>query len=55
MFKNEEGHRAVLTEQGASATQMATAKFLNIVSKFTGMTGETSDAISEYQHGHVFT
>ena len=46
--KDEEGHRAVFTEQGASASQMAAAKFLDTISKLPGMAGETSDAISAY-------
>ena len=44
--KDEEGHRAVFTEQGASGSQMAAAKFMDTSSKLPGMTGETSDAIS---------
>ena len=47
-LKDEEGHRAVFTEQGASASQMAAAKFLDTISKLPGMAGETSDAISAY-------
>ena len=44
--KDEEGYRAVFTEQGASASEMAAAKFLDTISKLLGMAGETSDAIS---------
>ena len=46
--KDEEGYRIVLTEQGASASQMAAAKFFNTLSKLLGMAGEASDAVSEY-------
>ena len=46
--KDEEGHRAVFTEQGASA--MAAAKFLDTIFKLLRMAGETSDAISAYTH-----
>ena len=35
-------------EQGASASQMAAAKFLDTISKLPGMAGDTSDAISAY-------
>ena len=49
-LKDEEGHRAAFTEQGASASQMAAAKFLDSISKLPGMAGETSDAISAYTH-----
>ena len=31
--QDEEGYRAVFTEQGASASQMGTAKFLDTISK----------------------
>ena len=40
------GYRAVFGEQGASASQMASAKFLDRTSKFLGKTGEASDAVS---------
>ena len=39
------GHRTVPTEQGASASQMAAAKFLDTIRKLPGMAG---DAISAY-------
>ena len=35
--KDEEGHSAVCTEQGASVSQMAAAKFLDTISKLLGM------------------
>ena len=35
---DEEGHRAVFSEQGVPASQMAPAKFLDIISKLLGMT-----------------
>ena len=38
--KDEEGHRAVFTEQGASASQMAAAKFLDTISKLPGWVEE---------------
>ena len=43
--KDEEGYRAVCTEQVASASQMAAAQFLDTISKIPGMAAETSDAI----------
>ena len=46
--KDEEGYRAVFTEPGASASQMATARLLDTISKLPGTAGETSDAISAY-------
>ena len=42
---DEEGHRAVLSEARASASQMAVAKFLDTISMLPGVTGETRDAI----------
>ena len=44
--KDEGGYRAVFTEHGVSASQMAAARFLDAISKLLGMAGETSDAIS---------
>ena len=46
--KDEEGHRAVFTEQGASASQLAAAKFLDPISQRPGMVGEASDAVSAH-------
>ena len=45
--KDECGYSAVFAEQGASASQMAAAKFLDVTSK---LSGEASDAASEYFH-----
>ena len=42
------GHGAVFAEQGASASQMAAAKFLDTISKFLGVTGEASGAVSAF-------
>ena len=41
-------HLKKYKEQGASASQMAAAKFLNTLWKLPGMAGETSDALSAY-------
>ena len=46
--KDEEGYRAVFADHGASASQVAAAKFLDTTSKLLGMGAETSDAISAY-------
>ena len=46
--KTKKDTRAVFTEQGALASQMAAAKFLDTISKLLDMAGETSDAISAY-------
>ena len=44
-MKDEEGYRAVFTEQSSSACQMAAARFLDTISKLPRMAGETSGAI----------
>ena len=46
--KDEEGYRAVFADHGASASQVAAAKFLDTTSKLLGMGVETCDAISAY-------
>ena len=43
------GCRAVFTEQGASVSQTAAAKFFDTFSKLLGMGGETSDAVFSVQ------
>ena len=40
--------KAVFTKQGASASQMAAARFLDTISRFPCMTGEASDAVTAY-------
>ena len=44
-LKNEEGYRAVITEQGASASQMAAARFVDTISKLLDTAGEATDAV----------
>ena len=51
--QRRKGHGAVFTEQGASASQMAAAKFLDTVSKLLDMAGERSDAISAYTQAQM--
>ena len=46
--KDESGFYAAFTEQGASASQMAAAKFLDTIARMPGMKGEASDAVSAY-------
>ena len=46
--KDESGFYAAFTEQGASASQMAAAKFLDAIARMPGMKGEASDAVSAY-------
>ena len=38
-IKDERGYKAVFADQGASASLMAAAKFLDTISKLLGMTG----------------
>ena len=46
--KDESRYRAAFAEQGASASQMAAAMFLDTITKFLGMTSELSDPVSAY-------
>ena len=46
--KDEEGYRAVFSEQGTSASHLTAAKFLDTISRFPGMKGEEADATSAY-------
>ena len=46
--KDECGDRAVFAEQGFSASQMAAAQFVDTTSKFLGMTGGASEAVSAH-------
>ena len=47
-IKDEEGYRAVFTEQGASASQMVGAKTLDACARMPGMAGSAADAVSAY-------
>ncbi|MHC4952052.1 MAG: integrase catalytic domain-containing protein, partial [Planctomycetota bacterium] len=46
--KDEDGYLAVFTEQGASASNMAAAKFMDALARMPGNDGEDSDAIGAY-------
>ena len=46
--KDETGSFAVFTEQAASASHMAAAKFLDAIARFPGCSGEDSDAIKAH-------
>jgi len=48
IVKEEDGTYAVFTEQGASASNMAAAKFLDAIARIPGNDGEDSDAIGAY-------
>ena len=45
---NEEGYRAVFSEQGTSASHMEAAKMLDALAHFEGCDGQNSDAMSAY-------
>ena len=47
-MKDEYGHFAVFSEQGASASHLASSKFMDTIALFPGNFGEDSDAISAY-------
>ena len=46
--KDDTGCQAVLTEQGASASQMTAAKVLDTISRLLGMAWEANDAVSAF-------
>ena len=46
--KDETGFYAVFTEQGASASQMVAAKFLDSLARMPGMKGQAADAVKAY-------
>ena len=48
IVKDDNGYRAVFTEQGASASQIAGATSLDTVSRLAGMAREADDAVSAY-------
>ena len=48
IVKDDSGSNAVFTEQGSSASQMTTAKVMDIKSRLPGCSGQAADAISAY-------
>ena len=46
--RDETGYFAVFTEQGASASQMSAAKFLDAIARMPGMQGQAADAVKAY-------
>ena len=50
---DDDGCKAVFTERGASASQVAAAAFLDTISTILGMAGEANDAVSACTHVHL--
>ena len=48
IVKDDSGSYAVFTEQGSSASQMAAAKVMDIISRLPGCAGQAADAVSVY-------
>ena len=48
IVKDDSGAYAVFTEQGSSASQMAAAKIMDIISRLPGCNGQAADAVSAY-------
>ena len=48
IVKDDSGSCAVFTEQGSSASQMAAAKVVDILSRLPGCAGQAADAVSAY-------
>ena len=46
--KDDSGSYAVFTEQGSSASQMAAAKVMDVISRLPGCDGQAADAVSAY-------
>ena len=46
IVKDNSGSDAVFTEQGSSASQMTTAKIMDIISRLPGCDGQAADAVS---------
>ena len=46
--RDETGYFAVFTEQGASASQMSAAKFLDAIARMPRMSGQAADAVKAY-------
>ena len=51
--KDDGGYKAVFTEKGASASQVAAIRFLAIISKLPGMDEEANDAVSAHTQVHL--
>ena len=48
IVKDDSGSYAVFTEQGSPASQMTTAKVMDIMSRLPGCAGQAADAVSAY-------
>ena len=48
IVKNDFGSYVVFTEQGSPASQMTTAKVMDIISRLSGCAGQAADAASAY-------
>ena len=48
IVKDDSGSYAVFTEQGSSASHMAAAKVMDIISRLPGCAGQAADAVSAY-------
>ena len=51
--KDDSGCRAVFTEQGASASQVAVATVLDTISRLPDTTGDANDAVSAYSEARI--
>ena len=48
IVKDDSGSHAVFTEQGSSASQMAAATVMDIISRLPGCAGQAADAVPAY-------
>ena len=48
IVKEDSGSYAVFTEQGSSASQMTSAKVMDVISRMPGCAGQAADAVSAH-------
>ena len=53
IVKDDSGSYAVLTEQGSSASQMTSAKVMDIMSRLPSCAGQATDAVSVYEDARL--
>ena len=51
--RDDNGHKAVFTEQGASASRVAAGTFVNTISRLHGVAEEANDALSACAQVHM--
>ena len=52
-MKDDNGNKAVFTEQGASVSRVAAGTVVNTISRLHGVAGEANDAVSASAQVHM--